>query len=312
MGEFKHTPVLPAECIEGLALRPGGVYADCTLGGGGHSELICEKLTGGRLIGLDRDEAAIAAAKKRLAKHLCFTAVKARFSELGEVMDRLGIAALDGVLFDLGVSSFQLDEASRGFSYAADAPLDMRMDPSSGVSAAEYLADVPEKELERVLREFGEERFSRQIAAAVVRARESGPVDTTLGLAALVRSAIPEKFARAEKQHPAKRSFQAIRIAINGELDEVEAGVRAAADKLAPGGRLCVITFHSLEDRIVKNIISEGASPCTCPKNFPVCTCGRSATLKKITGKPITASRTGLEENPRSRSAKLRVAEKLQ
>ena len=307
--EYGHRPVLLEECIGALAVRPEGVYVDGTLGRAGHSMEIARRLTEGRLIALDRDEEALAAARRRLAPFAArVTLVHSDFRRLKSVLDELGISGADGMLFDLGVSSPQLDDAARGFSYRMDAPLDMRMDRSSPLTARELVNTASREELIRILREYGEERYAPQIAAAVVRRRESGPLETTLELAELIRSAMPARALR-EKQHPAKRSFQALRIAVNDELGALEPMMDAAADCLRPGGRLAVITFHSLEDRIVKRKLRELAEGCVCPPEFPVCVCGRKPKLRLVTRKPIVPDEEELAENPRARSAKLRVAE---
>ena len=311
MSEFRHAPVLLAECIAGLQIRPEGVYVDGTLGGGGHSYEIAKRLTTGRLIGIDRDENALAAAGERLRPFGDrVTLVKSNFDRIGEILDEQGVELADGMLFDLGVSSPQLDDARRGFSYMADAPLDMRMDRSGGLTARELVNTWSEEELKRILYTYGEERYAPRIAAAIVRRRQEREIEGTLELAELIRSAMPAA-ARREKQHPAKRSFQAIRIAVNDELGEVETMMRTAPDKLNPGGRLCVISFHSLEDRIVKNGIASREKGCTCPREAPICTCGFVQTLRSVTRKPILPSPEELAANPRSRSAKLRVAERV-
>jgi 16S rRNA (cytosine1402-N4)-methyltransferase len=310
--EFSHKPVLLSECLEGLQIRKDGVYVDCTLGGGGHSYEIAKQLgPEGMLIGIDQDDDALAAANARLAEFSCFRSVKANFSELSGVLRSFKLSGADGILFDLGVSSYQLDNGARGFSYHTDAPLDMRMDTSKGQTAAELIADISHGALARILRDYGEERFASQIASAIVSAREKAPIETTFALRDIIVSAIPAGFAKREKQHPAKRSFQAIRIAVNNELFVAEEGIKAAIDSLNPGGRLCVISFHSLEDRITKVTMAKAAAGCNCPRDFPVCVCGASPSLKLITKKPITASEAELNENPRARSAKLRIAEKI-
>ena len=310
--EFQHKSVLLQECIDALNIRPDGIYLDGTLGGAGHSSQIARRLTeGGRLIGVDRDRTALAAAKERLAPYADrVTLVHSNFAEIDAILDSLGIPAVDGMLFDLGVSSPQLDDASRGFSYMADAPLDMRMDKDDVLTAGEVVNTWPQGELRRILYDYGEERYAPQIAAAICRAREKAPVETTLELVDIIRSAMPAQALR-EKQHPAKRSFQAIRIAVNDELGAVSRMMQAAVGRLNPGGRLAVITFHSLEDRIVKSEMQQAARGCTCPPEFPVCVCGKKPLVKLVTRKPIVSSPTELEENPRARSAKLRVAEKL-
>ena len=309
--DFHHVSVLLDESIEALNVRPDGIYLDGTLGGAGHSSEIAKRLNTGMLIGVDRDPKALAAAEERLAPWRDrVELVHSNFRELDAILDGLGIAAVDGILLDLGVSSPQLDEAIRGFSYMADAPLDMRMDPSDPLTAWEVVNTWSQEELRRILFTYGEERYAPLIAAAIVRRREQAPIDTTLALVDVIRGAMPQKALR-EKQHPAKRSFQAIRIAVNDELGAVDAVMRRAIDRLNPGGRLAVITFHSLEDRIVKNAMAEAIKGCTCPPEFPVCVCGKKPTLKLISRKPITAGEAELENNPRARSAKLRVGEKL-
>lgn len=310
--EFQHKTVLLQECIDALNIRPDGIYLDGTLGGAGHSSQIARRLTeGGRLIGVDRDRTALAAAKERLAPYADrVTLVHSNFAEIDAILDSLGIPAVDGMLFDLGVSSPQLDDASRGFSYMADAPLDMRMDKDDALTAGEVVNTWPQGELRRILYDYGEERYAPQIAAAICRAREKAPVETTLELVDIIRSAMPAQALR-EKQHPAKRSFQAIRIAVNDELGAVSRMMQAAVGRLNPGGRLAVITFHSLEDRIVKSEMQQAARGCTCPPEFPVCVCGKKPLVKLVTRKPIVSGPAELEENPRARSAKLRVAEKL-
>lgn len=310
--EFQHKSVLLQECIDALNIRPDGIYLDGTLGGAGHSSQIARRLTeGGRLIGVDRDRTALAAAKERLAPYADrVTLVHSNFAEIDAILDSLGIPAVDGMLFDLGVSSPQLDDASRGFSYMADAPLDMRMDKDDALTAGEVVNTWPQGELRRILYDYGEERYAPQIAAAICRAREKAPVETTLELVDIIRSAMPAQALR-EKQHPAKRSFQAIRIAVNDELGAVSRMMQAAVGRLNPGGRLAVITFHSLEDRIVKSEMQQAARGCTCPPEFPVCVCGKKPRLKLISRGVITAGQKELDENPRARSAKLRVAERI-
>ena len=307
---FTHKPVLLRECLEGLKIRPEGTYVDGTLGRAGHAREIVSRLTTGRLICIDRDQAAIDAARVRLAPWLDrVTLVHSNFSELKEVLSGAGVSGADGMLFDLGVSSPQLDDASRGFSYMQDAPLDMRMDTAAPLIAYEVVNTWSQEELRRILYEYGEERYAPAIAKAIVRARETAPVQTTLELVEVIKSAMPPAALR-EKQHPAKRSFQAIRIAVNGELDALPPMLRAAVDGLNPGGRLAVITFHSLEDRIVKRALAEQAKGCTCPPEFPVCVCGKKPRIRLVNRKPITADGAELSDNPRARSAKLRVAEK--
>jgi len=296
--------------MEALAVRPGGVYLDGTLGRGGHSLAILER-GAGRLIALDRDETALAAAEQRLAAYRDrVTLIHSNFSRLRQVLSEAGVDRVDGMLFDLGVSSPQLDEAARGFSYRQDAPLDMRMDASAALTAREIVNTYSEEELSRILFDYGEERYARSIARAILRERQREPIETTLRLAEIIRRAMPPQALR-EKQHPAKRSFQAIRIAVNDELGELTAMLQAAAEGLRPGGRLAVITFHSLEDRIVKQQLRQMAAGCTCPPEFPVCVCGKKATMKLIGRKGVTASPEEIAVNPRARSAKLRAAERL-
>ncbi|MBQ6272944.1 MAG: 16S rRNA (cytosine(1402)-N(4))-methyltransferase RsmH [Oscillospiraceae bacterium] len=311
MEQPRHVSVLLQECIENLNIRPDGVYVDGTLGLGGHSVEIVSRLTTGRLIGIDRDRSALARAGSRLSPYADrITLVHGNFSDAAAILDELGIPGADGMLFDLGVSSPQLDEAQRGFSYMQDAPLDMRMDDSAPLSAYEVVNTWSEERLNRILWDYGEERYARRITAAILAARAQKPVESTLELVELIKSAMPAAALR-EKQHPAKRSFQAIRIAVNDELGEVERMMDSAPDKLNPGGRLCVISFHSLEDRIVKNGIARREKGCTCPREAPVCTCGFVQTLRSVSRKPILPSAEEIESNPRSRSAKLRVAERV-
>ena len=308
---FEHVPVLLNECLDGLKIDPAGTYLDGTAGGAGHSRQIALRLNGeqgGRLISLDQDPDAVQTARARLAG-LPATVVQINFRYAGQALEQLGIETINGALLDLGVSSHQLDDAARGFSYRADAPLDMRMDTSAPLSAADIVNTWSQEELRRILFEYGEERYAPAIARAIVRARETAPVKTTLELVEIIKSAMPPAALR-EKQHPAKRSFQAIRIAVNGELDALPPMLRAAVDGLNPGGRLAVITFHSLEDRIVKRTLAELARGCVCPPEFPVCVCGKKPQVRLVTRKPVTAGGAELEENPRARSAKLRVAEK--
>ena len=308
--EYSHKPVLLRESIEALNIRPDGVYVDGTLGRAGHSKEIARRLTTGRLICIDRDQAAIDAAKERLAPWMDrVTLVHSNFAELGDILRLSGVGGADGMLFDLGVSSPQLDDASRGFSYMHDAPLDMRMDTSAPLTAADIVNTWSQEELRRILFEYGEERYAPAIARAIVRVRETAPVKTTLELVEIIKSAMPPAALR-EKQHPAKRSFQAIRIAVNGELDALPPMLEAAVDALNPGGRLAVITFHSLEDRIVKRALADMARGCTCPPEFPVCVCGGKPKVRLVNRKPVTAGEAELADNPRARSAKLRTAEK--
>ena len=308
---FTHRPVLLDECIQGLNIRPDGVYLDGTLGRGGHSREIARRLTTGRLICVDRDQAALDAAPGRLGEWMDrVTLVHSNFDRVDEILDGLGLPGADGMLFDLGVSSPQLDDGSRGFSYMADAPLDMRMDRSEGLTAADVVNTWSQEELRRILFQYGEERYAPQIAAAIVRRREERPVETTLELVEIIRGAMPAR-ALKEKQHPAKRSFQAIRIAVNDELGSVERVIQRAVPRLNRGGRLAVITFHSLEDRIVKTGLGEFARGCICPPDFPVCVCGRTPDIRLVNKKPILPSAEEIQQNPRARSAKLRLAEKL-
>ena len=310
MTEFRHAPVLLRECLEGLNIRPDGIYVDGTVGGAGHAAEIAKRLTGGRLIGIDRDETALRAAGERLAPYGSrVTLIHRNFDELDAVLDELGIPAVDGMLFDLGVSSPQLDEAERGFSYRLEAPLDMRMDRTASRTAREIVNKWPEEELKRILYQYGEERYAPRLAAAIVRRRGESPIETTTELADLICRAMPSA-ARKEKQHPAKRSFQAIRIAVNDELGAVERLLERAPERLKPGGRLCVISFHSLEDRLVKQSIHRRVDGCTCPKDFPVCVCGFRQTLKTVGG-VTTAGDSELKHNLRAHSAKLRVAERI-
>ena len=309
--EFSHKPVLLQECIDGLNIDPAGVYVDATLGRAGHSREIARRLTTGRLICIDRDQAALDAAPGRLEGLMDrVTLVHGNFGDLADILDRLKLDNLSGVLADLGVSSPQLDDASRGFSYMADAPLDMRMDQSEALTARTVVNDWPQEEIRRILFQFGEERYAPAVAAAIVRAREKTPIETTLQLVDIIRSAMPAHALR-EKQHPAKRSFQAIRIAVNDELSAADRLIQAAVPALAPGGRLAVISFHSLEDRIVKNAFAAFARGCTCPPDFPVCVCGKKPVIRLVNKKPIVSGEEELNENARARSAKLRIAEKL-
>lgn len=309
--EAKHISVLLNECIENLNIKPDGIYVDGTLGLGGHSEQILKRLDTGRLIGIDRDESAIRRTGERLAQYADkMTLVHGNFCDVSQILDEFGIEAVDGMLFDLGVSSPQLDEAERGFSYMNDAPLDMRMDNTSALTASNVVNDWNEVELVRILRDFGEERYARRIASRIVERREQKKIETTLELVDIIRSAMPAAALR-EKQHPAKRSFQAIRIAVNDELGAVDRMMKTAPDSLKIGGRLCVISFHSLEDRIVKTGIAARENGCTCPREAPICVCGFKQTLKSVHRKPIVPDEDELKFNPRARSAKLRVAERV-
>ena len=311
MSEFHHVSVLLDECIDGLNIKPNGIYVDGTLGGAGHSSQIVKRLSTGRLIGIDRDPVALKAAGERLAPYSDrVTLVHSNFCEIASVLKELDIQGVDGILLDLGVSSPQLDDGARGFSYMADAPLDMRMNNQDSLDAHTVVNTWPQEELKRILYDYGEERYAPQIAAAICRRRSEKPIETTLELVDIIRSAMPPAALR-EKQHPAKRSFQAIRIAVNDELGSVEKVMRDAIPCLNPGGRLAIITFHSLEDRIVKNGMAEASKGCTCPPNFPVCVCGKKPKVKLISRKPIISGPEELERNPRARSAKLRVCEKL-
>ena len=311
MTEAKHVSVLLNECIENLNIKPGGVYLDGTLGLGGHSYQIASRLTTGRLICIDRDETAIERAGKRLAPFGDrVTLVHGNFSDAAQIIDSLGIPGVDGMLFDLGVSSPQLDEIQRGFSYMGDAPLDMRMDAGDSLTAYEVVNTWPEERLNRILWDYGEERYARRISRAILEHRAQKPIATTLELVDIIKGAMPAAAMR-EKQHPAKRSFQAIRIAVNDELGAISQMMETAPDRLNKGGRLCVISFHSLEDRIIKSGIAARENGCTCPREAPICTCGFVQTLKSVSRKPILPSTEELEQNPRSRSAKLRVAERV-
>ena len=310
MTEFHHVSVLLDECIEGLNIKPDGIYVDGTLGGAGHSSQIAKRLTTGRLIGIDRDPVALKAAGERLAPWADrVTLVHSNFCEIKQVLEDLGIDGVDGILLDLGVSSPQLDDGSRGFSYMADAPLDMRMNSEDVMSAYDVVNTWSQEELKRILYDYGEERYAPRIASAICNRRAEKPIETTLELVDVIRGAMPAAALR-EKQHPAKRSFQAIRIAVNDELGSVEKVMKDAIPALNPGGRLAIITFHSLEDRIVKNAMAEAAKGCTCPPSFPVCVCGKKPQVKLVSRKPIVSGEEELERNPRARSAKLRVCEK--
>ena len=311
MSEFHHVSVLLEECIEGLNIKPDGIYVDGTLGGAGHSSRIAALLTTGRHIGIDRDPVALEAAAQRLEPYKDrVTLVHSNFCEIKRVLKDLNIPGVDGILLDLGVSSPQLDDGERGFSYMVDAPLDMRMNHEDALSAYDVVNTWSYEELKRILYDYGEERYAPQIASAICRKREAHPIETTLSLVDVIRGAMPPAALR-EKQHPAKRSFQAIRIAVNDELGAVEKVMEDAIPCLNPGGRLAVITFHSLEDRIVKTAMAAAAKGCTCPPSFPVCVCGKKPQVKILTRKPITSTQEELDRNPRARSAKLRICEKL-
>ena len=310
MTDFHHVSVLLDACIEGLNIKPDGIYVDGTLGGAGHSGEIAKRLTTGRLIGIDRDPVALKAAGARLAPYADrVTLVHSNFCEIAQVLEDLNIGGVDGILLDLGVSSPQLDDSSRGFSYMADAPLDMRMNSEDTLSAYDVVNGWSYEELRRILFDYGEERYAPKIASAICKKREEKPIETTLELVDVIRGAMPAQALR-EKQHPAKRSFQAIRIAVNDELGSVEKVMKDAIPCLNPGGRLAVITFHSLEDRIVKTAMAGAAKGCTCPPSFPVCVCGKKPQVHLITRKPIVSTDEELERNPRARSAKLRICEK--
>ena len=309
---FSHRSVLLDECMEGLAIRPDGIYVDGTAGGAGHSSEIAKRLgSDGRLIALDQDDTAVAVATERLSPFgERAMVVKSNFCELSSVCERLGIERINGLLLDLGVSSYQLDTPERGFSYQADAPLDMRMDTTKPLTAKQVVNEYSEERLRRILFEYGEERFSSRIASNIIRAREKAMIETTGELVDIIKRSIPAS-SRDGGHHPAKRSFQALRIEVNAELDVIAPAIKSAVRLLEKGGRIAIITFHSLEDRIVKQTFADLASGCTCPKDFPICVCGKRPQIKVVTRKPILPTSRELEENPRSRSAKLRVAEKL-
>ena len=307
---FEHIPVLLTEVIEGLNIDPDGIYVDGTLGGAGHSYEIAKRLKGGRLIGIDRDEDAIAAASERLEPFSDrVTIVRGNYGDMADILGDIGISEVDGILLDLGVSSHQLDEAERGFSYREDAPLDMRMDRRDELTAYDVVNTYTEAELTRILKDYGEERFAGSIARHIVRARAERPVSTTFELSDIIKASIPAKY-RDKKGHPAKRSFQAIRIEVNHELDILRDSLNGMIDILKPGGRLCVISFHSLEDRIVKQAMRTAEDPCICPKDFPVCVCGRKPKGRCVSKKAITAADNELDTNNRAHSAKLRIFEK--
>ena len=309
--EFRHVSVLLNESVDGLCVRPGGIYVDGTLGGGGHSFEIASKLSpSGRLIGIDRDEEAIAAAKKRLSPFDNVTYVHSNYADIKQILSSEGIDSIDGAIIDLGVSSYQLDCAERGFSYMEDAPLDMRMDRSCGFTAYDVINEYPKEKLIKIFYEYGEERFSKRVAELIEEKRKQAPIRTTLELADIIKRAIPEKY-RQKGSNPSKRVFQAVRIEVNAELEPLRAAVTDFFDVLSPGGRLCIITFHSLEDRIVKQTFASFAKGCTCPKDFPICVCGNTPRGKVITSKPIVASEEETDANKRSKSAKLRICEKL-
>ena len=310
--EFSHFSVMLGECIDSLNIKPDGIYVDCTAGGGGHSEEILKRLDTGKLISIDQDDDALATCRAKFEKYGNRSIlVKSNFCELGRILKELNIDAVDGVLMDLGVSSYQLDTPERGFSYNTEAELDMRMDKQNPFSAYDVVNTYSEAELKRVIYDYGEERFAPQIARKIVTARENAPIKTTTELASIIKSAIPVAAAKKEAQHPAKRTFQAIRIEVNHELDVIMPAIEAAVPTLNKGGRIVIMTFHSLEDRLVKNKFNDYAKGCTCPADFPVCVCGNKPKLKIITKKPVTASNKELELNSRSKCAKLRAAEKI-
>ncbi|MDD4075880.1 MAG: 16S rRNA (cytosine(1402)-N(4))-methyltransferase RsmH [Eubacteriales bacterium] len=312
MSAFHHIPIMAAEVMALLRPERGGIFVDGTLGGGGHAALILERLpASGRYYGIDRDAEAIAAASKRLADFENFTALRGNFFDMSTLLGGVGVTGADGILLDLGVSSYQIDAPERGFSYKEDAPLDMRMDASQALCAADVVNTYSFEALCHILRDYGEERFAARIADAIIKAREDKPIARTAQLADIVSGAIPAKARRAEKQHPARRTFQGLRIEVNGELEGLEQALQAAHDLLNTGGVLAVITFHSLEDRIVKHTFKRFEDPCICDKKAPICTCGRKPTAKVLTRKPITAGDAELSENARAHSAKLRAIEKL-
>ncbi|MHC1720974.1 MAG: 16S rRNA (cytosine(1402)-N(4))-methyltransferase RsmH [Clostridiaceae bacterium] len=308
--EFKHVSVLLNECIEALDIKEGGIYVDCTMGGGGHSKEILGKLKKtGRLIGIDQDTNALEASRERLKEYSNVSFIHDNFYNIDNILEAMKIDKVDGILMDLGVSSHQLDEAERGFSYMKDAPLDMRMDREKSLSAYEVVNTYSEEELYRIIKEYGEERFAKKIARIIVERRAVKPLETTFGLVDVIKAAIPAKFRR--EGHPGKKTFQAIRIEVNQELQILDKAIKDSIGRLNHGGRIAIITFHSLEDRLVKNIFREQENPCTCPKDFPMCVCGKKPTIKIITKKPIIPGEKEMDENSRSKSAKLRVAEKL-
>lgn len=309
--EFKHISVLLDECIEGLNIKENGIYVDCTLGGAGHSSEILKNLSKeGKLIGIDQDEEALKAASEKLKEYENVLYKHSNFYHIKDILEELEVGKVDGILMDLGVSSYQLDEKSRGFSYMQNAPLDMRMNKKSSLDAYEVVNFYDESKLARIIKDYGEERFAKRISNFIVESRENKKIETTGELVDIIKRAIPAKFRR-EGPHPAKRTFQAIRIAVNGELEILNKAIEDSVKSLKSGGRIAIITFHSLEDRIVKNKFKELEDPCICPKDFPICTCGKEPLVKIITRKPIDPSKEEVEINPRSRSAKLRIAEKL-
>ena len=309
--EFKHVSVLLNECIEGLNIKPNGTYVDCTLGGAGHSSHILKNLSkDGVLVGIDQDRDALTAAKERLKDYDNVRYVHSNFYNIDNILSDLDIEKVDGILMDLGVSSYQLDEASRGFSYMQDAPLDMRMNRDNDFSAYDIVNNYSEEQLYKIIKDYGEERFAKRIANFIVNAREINPIQTTLELVEIIKNASPAK-ARREGPHPAKRTFQAIRIEVNSELKILNKTIEDGVERLNKGGRMVIITFHSLEDRIVKLKYRELENPCTCPKEFPMCVCGKKPTIKVLTRKGLAPSKEEIEENPRSRSAKVRILEKI-
>lgn len=309
--EFKHISVLLNEVIEGLNINENGTYVDCTLGGAGHSSEIIKRLnSNGKLIGIDQDLEALSAAKEKLISYDNVIYVHNNFTNIENILNELEMDNIDGILMDLGVSSYQLDNGERGFSYMKDAPLDMRMDREAELTAYEVVNGYSEEKLYKLIRDYGEEKFASRIAKFIVDRRENSPINSTTQLVDIIKAAIPAK-ARREGPHPAKRTFQAIRIEVNKELEILDKAIEGSINKLKKGGRLAIITFHSLEDRIVKNKFKDLADPCKCPKEFPVCICGKVPTIKIISRKPIEPSKEEVEENPRSRSAKLRIAEKI-
>ena len=309
--EFRHVSVLFEETVDGLKVQPGGIYVDGTLGGAGHARRVCELLKGeGRFIGIDQDEDAIAAAGTRLKEFPFVSIVRSNYENMPQVLQNLGISKVNGILLDLGVSSYQLDTAERGFTYKVDAPLDMRMDNRMEKTAKDIVNEYSERELFRMIKDYGEDQFAKNIAKHIVRVRQEKPIETTYELVEAIKAAIPAKI-RMNTGHPAKKTFQAIRIELNRELEVLENTLDAMIELLAPGGRLCVITFHSLEDRIVKVKFRDNENPCTCPPEFPVCVCGKKSKGKVITRKPVLPSAEELEQNSRSKSAKLRVFEKI-
>jgi len=310
MTEFKHIPVLLNECIEGLNIRPDGIYADGTLGGGGHSSVIYSHIKDGLLIGIDRDIEAIEAASIRIGNHDNVIYVHDNYKNIKEILSRNNISGLDGALIDLGITSYQIDNAERGFSYTKDARLDMRMNRSDVLSAYDVVNTYSKDKLARVIYDYGEERYANRIADLIERKRKERPIETTLELAEIIRSAVPAKSV-AKGSHPAKRTFQAIRIEVNGELADLKGAVTDFFESLNNNGRLCIITFHSLEDRIVKHVFAEFASGCVCPKEFPVCVCGKTAQGKIINKKPIVSTEEEIKANSRAASAKLRIIEKI-